>query len=540
MMLFRLVQDPVYMTAMQTYKGWVFILMSSLFFYIFMSGLYRQIIGSSKEYEDLFTNNRDGLLIMDYNGIVVDANESFVAQIGTDLKKIVCQKFDTISIIEWEDGELKKLHEQISNRGYTDLYSKNIKILNGEQRPFEIQSYGIHRNNVPLICSFVRDVTSSQLIYNELIHAKNKAEENDNLKTAFLQNMSHEIRTPLNGILGFSELLKMQNLNPEKRAEYIETIIKSGNQLLTIVNDILDISKIETGQQVISESEFNINHLIDELKEEFEMKARIKGLALLAIKPLADKDASILADRSKIHQIFSHLINNAIKFTAEGSVKLGYRYDLDQITFFVLDTGMGIPRELHNIIFERFRKSEINLRKDFGGTGLGLAICKGNVELLKGQIWVESAGKGAQFYFSIAYKSVNVTEVKNIGSYSGLKVLVAEDEDINFNYIREVLFSRQITVERALHGVQAIEMMNKDHGYDIVFMDIRMPKMDGLQATRKIREFDKKTPIIAQTAYVMNDSKLSAYESGCNDYVSKPIKKAELLGMIDKYVRRVN
>lgn len=537
-LLFRLISDPIYLTTLQTYKGWFFILCSGLFFYLALTALYNQFYTSNLVYEELFSINRDGLVVMDLNYIVQDANDSFVAQIGGIKHHVIGKKVTDILMFDWDEAERARLVEQIKQRGYTDIYVKNVRLLNGESRPFEIFSYRIRNKKTTLVCSVIRDVAASQQIHDELVLAKNKAEESDQLKTAFLQNMSHEIRTPLNGIVGFSELLRSTGLPTDKRNDYIDTITRSSAQLLSIVNDVLDISKIETGQQVVCETEFNVNHLIDEIYDEFSQHTTPLGLTLSITKPLADGSASILADRSKIYQIFSHLINNAIKFTAEGSIKIGYRLDKAEIIFFVIDTGLGIPRELHNVIFERFRKSENYLRKDYGGTGLGLAICKGYTELMKGRIWVESASKGSQFYFAIENKRVIVQEAVKRPHYDGVKVLVAEDEDINFRYINEVFRSHNITVERAMNGVEAVEMMRANGAYDIVFMDVRMPRMDGLQATRKIREFDQKTPIIAQTAFVMSDSKLNAFESGCNDYVSKPIKQSELFGMIDKYVNR--
>lgn len=535
--LFRFIQDPAYLTTLETYKGWFFIIMSGLLFYGALTALYNQLAWVNKEYEELFSINRDGLMVMDYKFKIHDANDSFLAQVGVSKNKIIGRHYSEVVLIDWNEGEQAKLMEQVAKRGYTDVYVKKVKLLNGDWRPFEILSYSISHKNTPLICTVVRDITVAQQIHDELVQAKNKAEESDRLKTSFLQNMSHEIRTPLNGIIGFSELLRSVKLSEEKHNYYIDTIVRSGAQLLTIVNDILEISKIETGQQFIAESEFDVNDLIDEIYDEYKPQVLAKGLGFVASKPFADTNSIILADRSKLYQVFSHLLNNALKFTSEGSIKFGYRTDESEIVFFVADTGTGIPRELHSVIFDRFRKSENYLRKDYGGTGLGLAICKGIAELMKGRIWVESANRGAQFYFAIEQKSI-VIEPKQNTCYNGVKVLVAEDEDINFSYIQEVLRSRKIAVDRAMNGIQAVEMMSQDAKYDIVFMDVRMPKMDGLQATRKIREFDSRTPIVAQTAFVMNDSKLNAIESGCNDYVSKPIKQSELLAMIDKYVRR--
>ena len=380
-------------------------------------------------------------------------------------------------------------------------------------------------------------------INSELRIAKKKAEESDRLKTAFLANMSHEVRTPMNGILGFSDLLLKHGLTDDKRNYYVKTIINSGNQLLRIVNDILDISKIEIGQIAISEEIVYINKMIRDLKSLYQHKATQKKVNLIVALQNTKEKLTVYTDGGRLKQIISNLLHNAFKFTNEGSITFGYHIKAKQILFFVKDTGIGIPHEYLEKIFDRFLQVETEMTKHLGGTGLGLSISKKLVSLLGGDMWVESKlNKGSEFYFTIPLKHVELVYEKQNPSNSDFKqkisstILIAEDKDINYEYLVEVLYGTGISHIRAKDGFEAIEMCKKNPHIGLVLMDIRMPNLNGLDATKQIKLFRPDLPIIAQTAFAMHEDKDKAFKAGCDDYLSKPTTKEDLVRMISKYL----
>ena len=392
---------------------------------------------------------------------------------------------------------------------------------------------------------FNANITEIKQTEFELIRAKEKAEESDRLKSAFLANMSHEIRTPMNGILGFSELLTIPHLTGEEQQEYISMIERSGKRMLNIINDIVDISKIESGQMDISLSETNINEQIEFMYNFFTPEIEKKGLQLVYKTPLPPNESIIKTDREKIYAILTNLVNNAIKYTSTGSIEFGYEKKGKYLEFYVKDTGIGIREDQEEIIFERFRQGD-DLNKQFTeGTGLGLSIAKGNVELLGGKMWLESEfGKGSAFYFTLPY---NVALESKTGStkvsseitpehhVKNLKILIAEDDQTSLSFLSRVLnmFCREILT--AGTGVEAVEACRNHPDIDLVLMDVTMPDLNGYEATRQIRGFNQDVIIIAQTAYAMADDRKKALETGCNDYISKPIRIDALKELIKKH-----
>ncbi len=377
----------------------------------------------------------------------------------------------------------------------------------------------------------------------ELEQAREKAEESDRLKSAFLANMSHEIRTPMNAIIGFSEILLRPNITKEKQTLYTGVLNASCGQLLNVINDVLDISKIETGQISVYESDLNINKLLRSIQGLFYHNAKNKGNRL-EIKPgLDDNSCAIISDEAKLNQILSNLVSNAIKFTDNGVVQISYVVIDDLIMFSVTDTGLGISNRDQKLIFERFRQAEVKPRKNYGGTGLGLSICKAFTELLGGDIGVESEpGKGSRFYFTIPYKPIAISSnsiVKRKVQYdfSDIKILVAEDEPANIFYITEILTETGATVIKAEDGAVAIEQFKLNQDIDIILMDVKMPNLDGVEATRIIRGLNQDIPIIALTAYAMSGDKEKYLKLGFNVYHTKPIVRDELLATINQFIK---
>ncbi len=395
----------------------------------------------------------------------------------------------------------------------------------------------------------ITDITNLKLFEKEQILLKEKAEESDRLKSAFLANMSHEIRTPMNGILGFAGLLKEAELSGEQQKKYIQIIEKSGARMLNIINDIVSISKIESGTLDINLTEVNINNQLQFIYDSLKLDADNKKLNLTYTCALTGKEAIIKTDNEKLYGILSNLVKNAIKYTDKGTIEFGYSKKGIEIEFFVKDSGIGIPKERRDAIFERFIQADIVDKMARQGAGLGLTISKAYVEILGGKIWVESEeAKGSTFFFTLPCninskgKSDILTdrilenEAKSISpKITGLKVLIAEDDEASEMLISIELskFSREIL--KATNGIEAIETCRQHPDIDLVLMDIQMPVMNGYQATREIRKFNENVIIIAQTAFALTGDKEKSIEAGCNNHISKPIRQAELLALLKLY-----
>jgi PAS domain S-box-containing protein len=376
-------------------------------------------------------------------------------------------------------------------------------------------------------------------INHELRQAKLKAEESDKLKSTFLANMSHEIRTPLNGILGFSNILTNTEVSEKKKKEYYSIINNCGNQLLIIINDLIDISKIEANQISLDYQPININKMMTEIYSVFKLKAETKNIQL-DYQPYS-KSVIAECDDVRLRQIISNLINNGIKFTPQGSVSFGYTVEHGNLLFFVKDTGIGIVKEKHQLIFERFRQADASISQDFGGTGLGLSISKAYVELMGGEIWLESEpGVGSQFYFTIPFlqqveeeDDSEMVPVFDVKSDKKVKILIAEDEEINFLYLSEILDSDKIELAHVFNGLEAVDYVKNNKDVDLVLMDVKMPYLDGYQATKQIKAHSPFLPVVIQTAYAQVSDKNSAFEAGADEYIAKPIRKADLMRMVD-------
>jgi PAS domain S-box-containing protein len=392
------------------------------------------------------------------------------------------------------------------------------------------------------------DITESKNAEKELISAKEHAEESDYLKSAFLANMSHEIRTPMNGILGFAELLKEPNLSGEQHQEYIHIIEKSGVRMLNIINDIVDISKIESGLMLLDIEATNINEQIEYIYTFFKPEVEAKGMHLSFRNPLPANEALIETDREKVYAILTNLVKNAIKYSIRGQIEIGYTLQptegLGELEFYVRDTGVGIPKDRQEAIFERFIQADIGNQKAQQGAGLGLSITKAYVEMLGGKIWVSSEERrGSTFYFTLPYNGLpeikfdarDVRALTQMDHFRKLKVLIAEDDEISEKLmdLNVQSFSKEIINVRT--GVEAVDMCKKNRDIDLVFMDIMMPQMNGYEATRQIRQFNHDVVIIAQTAYGLTGDREKAMEAGCNDYIAKPVNREALLVLTQKH-----
>lgn len=513
---------------------------------------------SEKRYRSLYENSTIGLYKTKPNGDIILANPTIVKMLGyTSIDEMRSIGLDRGSYFNPTDRiEFKNIIEkEYLVKDYETVWLKqdgtNINIRenaiairddNNEIIFYEgtIEDISVHIKAKERLQIRNEEIKKKN---EELFLAKEKAEESDKLKSAFLSNMSHEIRTPLNAILGFSQLLSDEKINDEQKS-YIEIIKKSGEQLTNIISDILDISKIETNQVKISKKKTDLKKLFSDIYQTFSIKAIDRNFKFNTPTIIQDVDIEyIYTDSVRVHQIVSNLLNNAFKFTHEGEINFGFEIKNNFLKIYVKDTGIGIEKLEIDNIFDRFAQTKRGSNPKFGGTGIGLSICKGLVELMHGEIRVESSfNLGSTFHISLPLElpiEDHITRLKDNKekpkSFNG-NILIAEDVMLNFMLIKRMLKPTGFKIIHAKNGQEAVDFCNDE--IDLVLMDIRMPIMDGLEASKIIRKTYKSIPIIAQTAYTQDDIKQSTLDAGCNDYLTKPINADVLIATINKYIKR--
>ena len=491
------------------------------------------------------------IIITDKDGKIEYVNPTFTKVTGYTFKEVQGQNPKILSSQEKSKNEYKKLWNTIlSGKVWRGEFHDKKK--NGELY-WEQASISPIINEKGEITHFVavkEDITERKAKDLELKMALEKARESDKLKSAFLANMSHEIRTPMNGILGFAELLKEPLDDGEQQKEYLGIIEKSAHRMLSIITDIVNISKIEAGQMDIFITEADLNGEIDYLFSFFKPEAGLKNVKLTCSKGLNDAEAIIKTDREKLSSILTNLIKNAIKFTSKGSIDMGYEKKRNFLEFYIKDTGEGISEKNKDIVFERFRQGSDSLTKGYEGSGLGLSISKAYVEMLGGKIWFKSKKegspdeKGTEFRFTIPYHSVFLDPAKDdkekLTPDKSLKnkkynILIVEDDDVSEKLLRFILDPISNKIHHAPTGKKALEITKQNPDIDFILMDIRMPIMNGYEATREIRKFNKDVIIIAQTAFAMEGDREMALEAGCNDYITKPIQLDKFRVLLKKF-----
>lgn len=391
------------------------------------------------------------------------------------------------------------------------------------------------------------DISELKETQNQLIKAREKAEENDRLKTSFLQNMSHEIRTPLNAILGFADLLPEYFSNKATLNRYTGIIKQKGTDLLGIINDILAIACIESGQILHNPENCRINTVFDELENLFQDDQNPKSKVNVKFDVKVSEQVrklELVIDELKLKQILTNLIENAFKFTPSGKIELGCSFsNQKELMFHVSDTGIGISSEKHTEIFKRFTRAAHDASQFYGGTGLGLSIVKGLLDLMGGKIWLESkVGIGSTFYFTLPFTTIDEVNdpfygmpTRNASMHSDDVILIVDDDEYNSQYLKEVLQESGFKIMHCVYGEKALEICRSQE-IQIVLMDVRLPDADGYEIMEKIKQINEFTKIIVQTAYASNDDKIRAYEAGCDDYLSKPIKHDLLVSKIKFYL----
>ncbi len=502
------------------------------------------------EYETLRRNVPLALYRASVDGKLIYVNPAFLDMFGySSLEKALETPIPQYYVNPADRDELMK---RLIKDGVVKDYEIKIKKRNGAEfwGSFNIRAIFDRKGEHIFQDGIISDITNIKKAHDELLEAKIKAEQADKLKTAFLANMSHEIRTPMNAIIGFSDLLNDPNFEKEDIGYFTKNIQKNSELLLKIIGDIMDVAKMEAGVIQVDRRKADLHEIINEtydtiMKVQDEEEEQAKNIRFIkSFEKDTDKQLSVVTDPYRIRQILNNLLTNAFKFTEEGEVEIGYKIKDNEVMVFVRDTGLGIPEEKQEIIFERFRQVDDSHTREFGGTGLGLTIAKTLVEKLGGKMWLDSKlYQGSTFYFTIPYdyqeaKTVSRPKAKSKSrdyDFSTIKILVAEDVESNYLYLDTILKPTGAKVYHALDGEEALTMFEQEGDFDIILMDIQMPVMNGYEATKQIRKINEDIPIIGQTAYALSTDRKKVFESGCNDYLVKPIHKKTLLEIIDKY-----
>ena len=499
------------------------------------------LMESEERFRTLVEDAPDGIIVHDMNGQILIANSMMCKYTGYSKEEFLKMNVAEIDSAIIEKEHRKKYWESLNVGEYVRFEAIHRR-KDKTTYPAEIRLVKIMFMERPIILGFVRDITERKKYENELEKAKEKAIESDQLKSAFLANMSHEIRTPLNGILGFTDMLNNPGLSDVKRKHFINIIQDGSQRLLQIVNDIIDIAKIEAKQIKIFESETCINDILMGLYKFYKPIAVKSSVDLNIQKPLSDNQTYIITDQNKLKQILQNLLSNALKFTQKGYIKFGYILKDDLLEFYVEDTGIGIAPDHYDRIFERFMQADAKLESNYGGTGLGLSIAKAYVEQMGGKIWLSSEpGKGSLFSFTIPYKQVQKTKLKSKRkskyqiNAKRLKVLIVEDDYVNFLYLEEVFKNLDAIVLHAKSASESFKLIKQNPDVNIVLMDIKLPDMSGYEATKHLKQINPGLPVIAQTAYGMYGDREKALSCGCDEYIAKPIKQEALVKLVLKH-----
>ncbi|MDD3637614.1 MAG: PAS domain S-box protein [Bacteroidales bacterium] len=493
-----------------------------------------EIRNQNKFIERLLDSIPNPLFYMNREGFYLGINKAFEDFYKVRNEDIVGKKIFELPF-EAEPMERDQSDQAIfSGKEHQQILERVIQLNDGSIRNAIItkSSFPDSSNKIGGLIGIIMDITERKKMEMDLLHAKEKAEESDKLKTAFLNNLSHEIRTPLNAIVGFSELLDM-GYSREQQEKFIRTINSNAEQLLHIIDDVLAISRMDSEKMPIESFEFNVRDLLLDLYDTFEPESKQK---MLELRMPDLPDITIEADKGKIRQVLSGLISNALKYTEQGSIHFGCKPQNKEILFYTRDTGIGIPESEQEKIFERFYRSDEVQLKAIRGNGLGLSIAKGLVELMQGRIQLKSEpGKGSEFFFTIPLKispTIKQKEArKNSPKLSFSRILIAEDEQDNFELMRLGIHNICKQIDHALNGKEAIDLIkNKD--YDLVLMDLKMPVMDGFDATAIITALKPHIPVVAVSAFQLPEEKQRAKNAGCAAFLEKPIQMQQLFRIL--------
>ncbi len=496
---------------------------------------------SEYKFRTLFEQASDGIFINDSEGNYLEVNKSGCDMLGYSRDELL--KININDIILKESLSKKPVKKAEMQNEKIAIANRILVRKDGSSFPAEISGKMFSDGRMQGI---VRDITERKKFETELIAAKEKAEESDRLKTAFLQNMSHEIRTPMNAIMGFSDMLPEYFDDKQKLTRFTKIIKQRGADLLDIITEILDIAQIESGQLTLHLEECNMHEFFSEIETLFhEHQNRNDRYEIEFYLKIARnvKMMDVIVDQVKLKQILNNLIGNALKFTRSGSVEVGCNiYEPNIFTFYVADTGIGIPKEKFAEIFSRFMQASNEKSHFYGGAGLGLSIVQGLLSMFGGKIWLESEkGKGSTFYFTVPFKSINYlatnfyeeVEMEEVYGHQNAKILIVEDDEFNAQYLHEILSETDYDITHTCYGRKAVEICTQQ-AIDLVLIDIRLPDITGYEVTSQIKKLKPAIKVIAQTAYATHEDRQTAFISGCDDYISKPIDRRLLLTRINQ------
>lgn len=474
-----------------------------------------------------------GMDIVDECGNIMFICDSLKKLFGRDITGKRCWELYRDDKLQCADCPL----QNGINIGQTDIYETE-GIMGG--KTFQISHTGMMFQGKKAMLEIFQDITERKRNENELVLAKEKAEESNRLKTAFLNNMSHEIRTPMNAIMGFSDLI-IEAKEGEKDS-FAEIIHKSSAQLLMLIDDVILLSRLQSEKMRSNSIEFKPAELVTDISRMFNLPDLKKGLNITANIPARHKNTTIQSDSDKIKQILTNFASNAVKYTLKGGVKIGFDLQNGHIEFYVEDTGIGIPEQEQDLIFDAFYRGEQVISAAIRGTGLGLSIAKELVRSLGGKIGVISKpNQGSRFYFTIPAKQPAYTHHQKAlpqtdhRSWTDFTILIVEDEHINYQYLEIILKDKVKKIDRAMNGKEAVELASNNN-YDFILMDLKLPEMDGIEATRIIKQQFPDLPVIVQTAHALPDEKTRALSAGCDKFISKPFKKADLIEIINQAI----
>ncbi|MCG8410740.1 MAG: PAS domain S-box protein [Bacteroidales bacterium] len=501
---------------------------------------------SEKKFRVAFKTSLDAITISEFKtGTYIEINAGFTRLTGYEEHEVLGKT--SIELNLWkDDNERKRLINELKKNKRVFDFETQFQNKNGKTVTCITSANIIDIKGKNHIISISRDISERKENELKLKQAIKQAEESDMLKSAFLANMSHEIRTPMNAILGFSQLLKEKKIEPKKQDKFLDIIVSRAKNLLQIINDIIDISKIEANQLHIDIHEFSLKKMLYEVYSFFEAEIFANGKKNLKLKfnaLLNNYTNFIKSDEVRLKQILTNLISNAIKFTEKGNVEFGYNLRGNYLEFFVRDTGLGISKDSQKYIFDRFRQADNSITREFGGTGLGLSISKQLVEKLGGKIWFNSQKeKGTEFYFTTPFvpvkklKQEEINKKEKLLDLDGITIMIVEDDLISITYLEELLMATNAKIIKANDGNIAIKKFKENPDIDIILMDVHLPYVSGNEATQIIKKIKKTVPIIMQSAYAMPNDKQESFKCGCDDYITKPVDARVLMFTLKKYL----
>jgi PAS domain S-box-containing protein len=512
--------------------------------------LTREHYESDKFFKILLQSANDGISFYDREWNLKFSNSGFYSLIGYDRETY--NSTDSSDFIHPDDKKYPAERiEALKNQGFHESELR-LRHKDGHYVILSTRSVTIRGENGEMLGALTvsRDITKLKQTHEDLIKANFEAETSNRLKTSFLANISHEIRTPLNSVVGFSNLLLSNDLTQEVKEEYIEHINHNSEKLLQIIGDIIDLSRLESSQIEITYEEASVNEIVNEIIDEARQMIRRneKPIILNVKNEFEDNSDLVFTDKVWLKRVLTHLMDNAVKFTLDGSIEFSYLKENDNLIFKIKDTGIGINKENLGRIFEEFRQEIDGHHRPFEGLGIGLTLAKEVVERMGGKINVESEkGIGSVFSFSIPYRPAGSTKGKLRSlikdqitapiNWSSRKCLLVDDNKDVLIYLNRILLDTGISVITARSGAEAIEIIGSTPDIDVVLLDMQMPEMNGIEATKLIRKIRKDIPIIAQTAFIFEDDKDIILEAGCDACLIKPIRKEHLLTVMSSFIK---